>query len=175
MTIFIFFIFPKRSEKSLSMKTKYKKLSEKTWQEPWKFWKLLPLLACLLLGTSKFPKRKWKLSLENKSYYFKNFFYSSLYTLSFFSLWLKWKKKNSFEFCRIKDSNLVCHWLGRCLPIADTSTVGWSDIELFLRFSKTDTIMPVRYIFMSSLQSKKIGKFCRTRGKFFPFKKSQGL
>ena len=30
--------------------------------------------------------------------------------------------------------------------------VGWSDIEFMLRFSKTGTMLPIRYIFMSPIK-----------------------
>ena len=61
------------------------------------------------------------------------------------------------------NTNCLCS----CKP-----TVGWNDIELFVRFSKTGTMLPFRFIFW--VQFQKIGEFCQARrDKVFIFKKSQ--
>ena len=50
--------------------------------------------------------------------------------------------------------------------------LGWSDIFNFLPCSKTGTMMPIRYVFMSPIPKTKLANFA-PRGKVFTLKKSQ--
>ena len=59
-------------------------------------------------------------------------------------------------------------------PLSDNYAEGWSVIALFLLFSKTGTMLPIRYIVMN-LITKNLGIWALARGKVFIFEIHKGL